>query len=597
MKDFFKTMLAVICGILALELIYGIFAGIAFASLIAAGFSGSSAPDAKGILDMDLSKIVITEQKNPNDFSSLASFQSDLEVKQVALRDAVIALKTAAADPSIKMVFLRPDGVSAGMADIQELHKALAAFRESGKPVIAFTESPGNAAYYLATAADKIYMSSAKGATYTLVGISGRMIFLKDVLDKLGINYQLIRHGKYKSAGEMYIRSSASEANREQNRVMIKSAWDNFAGDICDARGIAPEKFNALIDNLSLCFPEDFLKEGLVDELLDRTALVNKLCLLYGVEEEEDLSISSFADYANKLSETANTLRSVSKQPAVAVLYADGEIVDGSGYKGVAGDRFVREIEKIRKDNSVKAVVLRVNSPGGSVSASAKIKDALQKLDAEKPVVASFGNYAASGGYWISAGCRRIYASPNTVTGSIGVFSLLPEFSRTAKKIGINVETVGSNKHSDMFTLMRPFDKEETAYFQSSVEDIYDTFVNLVADGRGIAAEKVDEIAQGRVWMGSDALKLDLVDLNGTLEDAIADAASMAGLVSTSDYMVKSYPAPLTIAEQILLALGQNTQEPSILSGTPFEVLGNTLTESPAPEKVYARMPYSLEIR
>ena len=359
MKDFFKTMLAVICGILALELIYGIFAGIALVSLIAAGFSGSSAPDAKGILDMDLSKIVITEQKNPNDFSSLASFQSDLEVKQVALRDAVIALKTAAADPSIKMVLLRPDGVSAGMADIQELYKALAAFRESGKPVIAFTESPGNAAYYLATAADKIYMSSAKGATYTLVGISGRMIFLKDVLDKLGINYQLIRHGKYKSAGEMYIRNSASEANREQNRVMIKSAWDNFAGDICDARGIAPEKFNALIDNLSLCFPEDFLKEGLVDELVDRTALVNKLCLLYGVEKEEDLSIASFADYANKLSETANTLRSVSKQPAVAVLYADGEIVDGSGYKGVAGDRFVREIEKIRKDNSVKAVVLR----------------------------------------------------------------------------------------------------------------------------------------------------------------------------------------------------------------------------------------------
>jgi protease-4 len=283
----------------------------------------------------------------------------------------------------------------------------------------------------------------------------------------------------------------------------------------------------------------------------------------------------------------------------VAVLYADGEIVDGKDYANVAGDRFVQIIDKIRKDKSVKAVVLRVNSPGGSVAASEKIRSALDLLQKEKPLVASFGDYAASGGYWISNGCQKIYADATSITGSIGVFSMIPEFSEVTRKLGVGVETVGSNKHSYMFSLMRPFDSEELQCMQLSVEDIYERFVNLVASSRGLEPARVDEIAQGRVWLGSDALEIGLVDEIGTLEDAIAYAASLADFHSSDEYSVVGYPQPLTLVEEFMNSIGQRTEEPSILSGTPFEALGKAVSglKAPDPTRVYARLPYALEIR
>ena len=282
----------------------------------------------------------------------------------------------------------------------------------------------------------------------------------------------------------------------------------------------------------------------------------------------------------------------------MAIIYADGEIVDGEDFTNIDGDRFVREINKAAKDNSIKAVVLRVNSPGGSVSASVKIRTALDSLQAKKPLVASFGNYAASGGYWISNGCEKIYADANTVTGSIGVFSMIPEFSKVTKNVGVNFETVGSNKHSDMFSLMRPFDKTELDYMQASVEDIYESFVNLVADGRKMAPSAVDEIAQGRVWMGSDALGIGLVDEIGTLQDALVYAASLAG-IGPDEIRTAAFPAPLTFAQQLMESLGQGSSEPSILAGTPFEGLGQELNGilSSKSGKPMARLPYAYEFK
>ena len=590
MKEFVKTMLAVICALIVLRVLAFIFMIVMFAGAIA---GGSKTPLPKeGVLDLDMSKFVIAEQTRENPVPSFSlSGGISMPDAQIGLLDAIHAVEAAAADPGVKYILLRPEGATAGLAHAEEFRRALSEFRRSGKPVIAWLQAPSNGSYYLATVADKVYLSSYHGFSYQLIGLSSQMTFVKDILDKLGVNVQLIRHGKYKSAGEMFIRNSASPENREQNQVMINSAWKTLTSAISSSREITEEEFNSLVDRLALAEPEDFLASGLVDALMTRSELVEKLCTLAGVESEEKLKLIPFADYA--LAKVSPVLK-----PNVAIIYADGEIVDAEDYMNIDGDRFVREINKAANDNSIKAVVLRVNSPGGSVSASVKIRTALDSLQAKKPLVASFGNYAASGGYWISNGCEKIYADANTVTGSIGVFSMIPEFSKVTKKVGVNFETVGSNKHSDMFSLMRPFDKTELDYMQASVEDIYESFVNLVADGRKMAPSAVDEIAQGRVWMGSDALGIGLVDEIGTLQDALVYAASLAG-IGPDEIRTAAFPAPLTFAQQLMKSLGQGTSEPSILAGTPFEGLGQELSGilSSKSGKPMARLPYAYEFR
>ena len=582
-------MLAVICGLIVLRILAFILMIVMFAGALA---GGSSTPlPREGVLDVDMSKFMITEQTQDNPMPSFSAMGMQMPEAQIGLLDAIKGLEAAAADPGVKYVLLRPEDAQLGLSDAEEIRRALSEFRRSGKPVIAWLESPANGSYYISTVADKIYMSSYHGFNYQLIGLSGRMTFVKDILDKLGVNVQLIRHGKYKSAGEMFIRSSASPENREQNQVMINSAWKVMTAAISESREISVEAFNKLVDDLALVQPEDFLANGLVDALMTRGELIEKLCILAGVPSEDKLKLIPFSDYA--LSKVKPSLR-----PNVAIIYADGEIVDGDELTDIAGDRFVKEINKAAADDAIKAVVLRVNSPGGSVSASVKIRTALDSLQAKKPLVASFGNYAASGGYWISNGCEKIFADANTVTGSIGVFSMIPEFSKVTKKVGVTFESVNSNKHSDMYSLMRPFDKAELDYQQASVEDIYETFVNLVADGRKMAPSAVDAIAQGRVWMGSDALEIGLVDEIGTLQDAIAYAATLAG-IAPDDARTVAFPAPLTFAEQLLESLGQGSSEPSILAGTPFEGLSTEVNSalSANPGKPMARMPYAFEIK
>lgn len=590
MKDFVKTVLAVICGYFVLRIIGFLF--LLFFLVGALAGSGKPSLPKNGVLDLDMSSFVLAEQSKEASAPSMMSMNFDM-TPLVGLHDAVEAIHAAAADPGVKYILLRPEGAMAGMGGAEEFRAAIASFRESGKPVVAYVENPSNGSFYLASVADKIYMGAHHGGNSQLVGLSAQMLFLKDVLDKLGVNVQLIRHGKYKSAGEMFVRSSSSPENREQNQIMVNSAWKVIGGAIANARDLSEEAFNALIDELALNLPEDYLQAGLVDELVDHESLLGKLCTLAQVEDSRKLKLIPFADYVT------NRVTGLPGRSNVAVIYADGEIIDGKEYNNVAGDRFVQIIDKIRKDKSVKAVVLRVNSPGGSVSASEKIRAALDLLQKEKPLVASFGDYAASGGYWISSGCQKIYADATSITGSIGVFSMIPEFSDVTKKMGVAVETVGSNKHSDMFSLMRPFNGEELRFMQASVEDIYERFVNLVASSRGLDPARVDEIAQGRVWTGADALEIGLVDEIGTLEDAIAYAASLAELYSSDGYSVVGYPQPLTLVEEFMSSLGQRYEEPSILSGTPFEALGKAVGSLKAQEPglVYARLPYALEIR
>ena len=592
MKDFVKMMLAVICAFIVMQVVGFIMMFIMIGAM-ALGGSKTILP-REGVLDIDMAQFTLGEQTLDEQFSSSVSlFGLSAGVPTVGLWDAVQAIEAAAADPGIKYILLRADEASGGVSSLEELRAALAEFRRSGKAVVAYTENPGNGSYYLASVADKIYMTSYHGGTAQMVGLSSRMIFLKDLLDKLGVNYQLIRHGKYKSAGEMYIKNAPSDENREQYQVMVNSLWETVSAYTAESRGITVETLNGLIDNLKLNFPEDFLENGLVDELLDHEGLVKKLCDLAQVEKVEDLHLVPLLDYVNA------KVNRLGGKDNVTILFADGEIVDGKGYEEIAADRFVSEIDKIRKDKTVKAVVLRVNSPGGSVVASEKIRSALKLLMDEKPLVASYGNYAASGGYWISAGAQKIYSDATCLTGSIGVFSMIPEFSKTVGKVGVNVVSVGSNKHSDMYSLMRPFDAEETASMQAYVDDIYGRFVGLVAEGRSLETQQVDDMAQGRVWVGTDALGLGLVDEIGGLREAVNYAASLAGYLSKGDYHVVTYPAQLTQAEQFIQMLYGQREEPSILAGTPFEALGESLRglRENEPTQVYARLPYDIEIR
>ena len=596
MKDFVKMVLAVLCGLFIVWILGFIFLlGMAGS----AALSGGSKPvlPREGVLDINYDEFVLAEQTQELSFSGPAAFMGGAQIPTVGLWDAVQSIKAAAADPSVKYILLRGDAVIGGISDLEEFRAALVDFRKSGKAVVAYTENPGNGTYYLNTAADRIFMCETHGGMSQLIGFSGRMVFLKDLLDKFGVHYQLIRHGKFKSAGEMFIKNAPSEENLLQHKEMIQSIWKTCSGVMAESRGIEEAAFNDLIDNLKLNFPEDFLLSGLVDSLVNHEKLVDKLCTLAMVESKDDLHLIPFADYV-----AAKAPSATGGKTNVAVIFADGDIVDGDELQNMAGDRFVRVIDEVRRDKSVKAVVLRVNSPGGSVMASAKIKDALDLLKAEKPLVASYGNYAASGGYWISNGCEKIYSDATCLTGSIGVFSLIPEFSKTVKDVAhVNVVTVGSNKHSDMFSLVRPFDGEETAYLQAYVEDIYTQFVNMVAEGRDMTPEAVDEIAQGRVWTGAEALGIGLVDEIGTLGDAVAYAASLAGLVSESDYQVAAFPRPLTAMEQIMEMMGKSKRDKSILAGTPFAAIGRMLEkvarDAEQPARVFAAMPYSIEIR
>ncbi len=593
MKEFVKMMLAVICAFIVMQIVGFLLFFVMIGSVAALG-SGKTVLPREGVLDINLSQFQLGEQTIDESLSpSFSLLGLSAGGPTVGLWDAVQAIEAAAADPGIKYILLRPDGASGSISSLEELRAALAEFRQSGKAVVSYPENPSNGSYYLASVSDKIYMTSYHGGNPTLVGVSSQMLFLKDLLDKVGVNVQLIRHGKYKSAGEMFVRNAPSDENREQYQVMVNSLWKSISGAVAKSRDITEEQFNDLVDNLKLSFPEDFLQYGLVDELLDHEGLVNKACSLAQVEKVEDLHLVPLSDYVSA------KVFDLPGRENVAILFANGEIVDGTDNANVSSDLFVAQIDKIRKDNTVKAVVLRVNSPGGSVVASEKIRTALKLLMDEKPLVASYGNYAASGGYWISAGAQKIYSDATCLTGSIGVFSMIPEISKTTSKVGVNMVTVGSNKHSDMYSLTRPFDATETATMQAYVEDIYEKFVGIVAEARKLEIAQVDDMAQGRVWVGTDALELGLVDEIGGLREAVNYAASLAGFVNKSDYKVKCFPQPLSSTEQLMQMLSSKRESPSILAGTPFEEFGKALKDlrENEPSKVYARLPYDIQIQ
>ncbi len=590
MKQFLKTAAAVIAGcLIAGGIMIFIFFGI-IGSLASLGKSQPAIPHS-AVLRIDLSTVQLGEQTREAD---LITAVSGNQMQVLGILDAVRAVNTAASDPAIRYIYLKPDMAAGGMAEIEELRQAISGFRKSGKAVISYIENPTNAGFYLASASDKVYMTPHAGGMNMFAGISSQMVFLKDILSRFGVNVQLIRHGKYKSAGEMFVRNEASPENLAQNQELVDALWDSWSSSIAESRGLSKGALDSMIDGLELNVPEDFLNAGLVDGLLTSDEMEIRLKEYFDASGSEKPAMVSLADYA-----AAKVVPDFRAENRVAVIYADGNIIDGSEEQQVAGDRFARMISEIRKDESIKAVVLRVNSPGGSVLAAEKIRDEIMLLTEEKPVIASFGDYAASGGYWISAGCDYIFTNSSTITGSIGVFSMIPDFSKTLDDIAhINVTTVNSNAHSDIYSCLRPLTGRETAYMQESVESIYRTFTGLVAEGRSLDTEYVDSIAQGRVWSGDDALRLRLADMKGTLTDALNYAVTASGAGGELDeWDIVEYPKPMTAIEMLIQSLGGYVSA-SVFKDTPFADVEAAFKDwdHSRSGQVYARLPYELEI-
>ena len=592
MKNFIKMTFATVTGLIIFSFV-SIFLSIAIIGAVASIGNKQPVMPSKAMMVIDMSSIVLSEQTTEADI--LTTLQSSgTPVAPLGIYSAINAINKAAVDPAIRFIYIKPDGSNSGVAHLEEFRTALVNFRKSGKAIVSYMENPTNGGYYLASVSDKIYMTPYDGGINMFTGLSSQLIFLKDILDRLGVNIQLIRHGKYKSAGEMYIRSSSSKENLEQNESMINSMWNSWAEQIAQSRGITVKQLNSVINDLKLVNSQDWVDNGLVDELLTREELLQQLADLYVTSSFGKVQTISLQDYA-----LLNKPSTVGTKDKIAVIYADGNIVDGEDNTQVAGTRFAKIISEVRRDTTVKAVILRVNSPGGSVLAAEKIKAEVDLLQERVPVIASYGDYAASGGYWISANCDKIYTDATTLTGSIGVFSIIPDLSGTIhNKLHVNITPVNSNKHADMYNSMRPLTPAETAYMQATVESVYKRFVEIVAEGRCMTEEQVDALAQGRVWTGAEAVRNGLADEIGDIEDALEYAAFILnGNSDLSAFQIAEYPKPLTTLEMLLESL--DTKSPSVLAGTPFENIETAFSTINATEtgKTYARLPYEYVIR
>ena len=599
---FWKAFLAALLGclvalILNVLLLFMFIGGIA----AMAGGSGEVIPTVKSnsILKIDLSQAIgeRTQEGMGGDMS--IPFVS-MPQASLGIFDAIRAIEKAAEDKDISMILITDKGTgSSSITALEELRNAIQKFHSSGKPVVAYGMNFSTGGYFVASAADKIYMH--KDGMLSLTGMGGSMLFFKDALDMLGVNFQLIRHGKFKAAAEQYIKNDISPENRQQNMEMMTSIWNSFSERICESRGIDLKEFNDAIDNLKIGDGESAMAYSLVDSALTTESYVQKICTLAGVEKEEDLNVISLASYAKTVSP------SLKGDATVAVLYAEGEIAQNGS--GIASSKIVKQIRKIAKNDKVDAVVLRVNSPGGDAQAAELIREELQALAAKKPIVCSFGEYAASGGYWISAQAQKIFSDETTLTGSIGVFSLAINYGDGLKKhLKINPVEIGTHRHSTMGSGTRPLDAEEVAYNQKFVEHIYDKFMGIVADGRKMSIADVDSIAQGRVWTGTQGVEVGIVDKIGGIEDAIKYAACIAlgkdpdnnyRDVNYSDFKILEYPKVKTQMELLMESFGGSSEQDALIQRffgkASFKELVEEFQNSKG-VKTYARMPYTLQI-
>lgn len=554
MQSFLKTLFACFIAIITANIvtITVIFVSIGFVgSLFMGGSSNKSVITSGSVLEITLDEQICDNPEQPEIKASLTTGEIYVYGK-LALYDLIKSIDAAATDPRIDAIVLNLNPYpSVGLASLSELRDALMRFKAtSNKPIISYAENYSQASYFLASVADRIYLNPSGALSWK--GMSTEALFYKGTLDKLGIEAEPIRHGRYKSAIEPFTQESMSADNRAQTEALISSIWNDFVAEVAALReGVDSTSLQRYASSLEIETPEDGVRLGLIDSLLYEDQFDKVLDSLVGLNR----NTVALADYSLLF-----TTPSTAASDRVEIIYAEGEIVDGKGEKGMVGSEdMIESLQNAIDDDNICAVVLRVNSPGGSAQAADIIARKVAQLKETKPVVVSMGDYAASGGYYIAAPADMICASPATVTGSIGVFGLTFNIGGALDdKLGVTSSVVNSNDYSDFGSLMRPMSQYEKDLLQRSVDRTYDRFVDIVAQGRNCTRAEIDSIAQGRVWSGTDAMNNKLVDINGGLHAAVTLAASMAGL---SDFTVtSSQKAPDTFG-MILNMLSQQSRE------------------------------------
>jgi protease-4 len=526
---FLGNVLATIIGLFVFFMLF--FFGII---LIGALFGG----DSEEIRVKNDSVIELNLQNIKNDYAGKykdpwMEILSDGE--NVGVSDIINAIESAKTDNDIKGISILNDNSELGIAQYKALRDALESFKKSGKFVVAYANSYSQKEYYLNSVANTIYINPV--GEFDFKGLSAELMFFKDLQEKSGIKMEVIRHGKYKSAVEPFLDNKMSDANREQTMSLLNSVWSSILFDISKTRTLSVAKLNEIANGLLARTPEMAKAEKLVDVIAYEDEYHNAIRKKLKVDKDEDYNKISIVDYAQKVATTSASNTSSDK---IAVIYAQGEIMSGEGDVNTIGEGSMnRSLIEARKDKNVKAIVLRIDSPGGSALTSDLIWREIELTKKVKPVVVSMGNYAASGGYYIACNANKIFAENNTITGSIGVFGVLPNMTQLATKVGIYTEQVKTNENAAEYSPFVPMDEKFKAVTQESVEHIYKTFVSHVAAGRKMTVAQVDSIGQGRVWSGSQALKIGLVDRIGGLDDAIKEAASLS---KTKKYSTQNFP-------------------------------------------------------
>lgn len=593
MKDFLKYVLATIVGITILSLITMLI-GIGMLFSASSGSGGNIKIEKNSIMELNLDGS-LSERSYDNPWDLLTGSASS-----IGLDEIISSIKKAKDNENIKGIYINCESFGAQPASLEAIRDALVDFKESGKFIIAYADTYTQGLYYLSSVADKMMMNPQGMLEWQ--GLSAAPMFYKELLDKVGIEMQIFKVGTYKSAVEPFILTEMSDANREQIQDYLGSIWHKMIADVSASRKLSSEQLNAYADSALTYYPaETAVRYGLIDTLIYKSDVNEYLKAMVGKEKDDRLSMYN-------LSDMMNVKRNVPKDKSgniIAVYYASGEIdpstslFGGTSADNITSDKVVKDLKKLQENEDVKAVVLRVNSPGGSAFGSEQIWYAITQLKETKPVIVSMGDYAASGGYYISSAADTIVAQATTLTGSIGIFGMIPNAKGLTDKLGVRYDVVKTNKHSDLGyenMLARPMDSSEKSMVQLYVNNGYDLFLSRVADGRNKSKAEIDSVGQGRVWTGEKALQLGLVDMLGTLDDAVNLAIDKSGV---EHYTVLSYPAKPSMLEALqennpfsfIRSKILNTKTGKLYQQT--ELIDNILNS----DRIQARLPYEITIR
>ncbi|OJU54164.1 MAG: signal peptide peptidase SppA [Bacteroidales bacterium 45-6] len=590
MKGFIKTVFASALGFFVALIIVSILSVGIFAGMVASVSSSGFQLKEKSFLHLKLEGL-LKERTSSNPLMELLGLYNN-DMPELGLDDILSAIKKAKENENIKGIYIDSKAFSASSASLQAIRDALVDFKTSKKFIVAYADYYTQGAYYISTVADKLVLNPQGGLD--LHGLSVSPTYYKGLLDKLGVEMQVFKVGAYKSAVEPFTSSKMSDPNREQLLGFINDIWGNIAADIAKSRKITVQQVNLAADKLPLLQSQDsIVSSKLVDALMYETDVKNYLRKLTGLEKKDQLRAATITDLKDVELKSSLT-KSMDK---IAILYAEGEITSGSSTsdEGITNEKYVKEIEKLKDDENVKAVVFRVNSPGGSAYASEQIWKAITDLKAVKPVVVSMGDYAASGGYYISCNASKIVAEPTSLTGSIGIFGMFPNVEGLTQKLGLSFDNVKTNKLSDFGDITRPMREEEKVILQAYINRGYELFTKRCADGRKIPIAKLKEIAQGHIWSGTQALKLGLIDKLGGLDVAVKEAAVLA---KTKDYSTAEYPEKSDFLTNLL-----SDKKEQLKVNLVKEYLGDDYQMVSLMKKVknqdyiQARLPYIISVR